>query len=492
MTFGSGSTATDLARSVRAGETTAAAAVDGALGWIRRVEDAGLNAFVSVREREARDEAEAVDRRLSDGEDLPLAGVPIAVKDNIAVSGGRTTCASRLLEPFTAPYDATAVVRLRAAGAVVVGKTNLDEFAMGSSTENSAFGPTRNPHDPDRVPGGSSGGSTAAVAAGAVPLALGSSTGGSIRQPAAFCGVVGMKGTYGRVPRYGLVAFGSSFDQIGPVAHTVEDAARLLSAIAGSDPHDATSIPEEAGDWTAGLEEWDPRGARIGWPSEYFDEEGLDPDIRAACEAARDALEAAGAEVVEISLPHAEYGVAVYYIVAIAEASSNLARYDGVRYGHRAAGQDDLMSMYLKTRAAFGDEVKRRIMLGTYVLSAGYYEAFYGKGTAVRAKIADDFEAAFSDVDAILSPTTPTPAFPIGEKIDDPLAMYLNDVYTVSANLAGIPAISLPWGSIDGLPIGIQLMGPRRGEAALLKAARFLERESPPRPTPRIHAGAAS
>ncbi len=492
MTFGTDRTAADLARAVRGGETTAAAAVDGALGWIGDIEAAGIGAFLSIRSREAREEAEDVDRRLADGEDLPLAGVPVAVKDNIAVSGGRTTCASKLLEPYTSPYDATAIVRLREAGAIVVGKTNLDEFAMGSSTENSAFGPTRNPHDPDRVPGGSSGGSTAAVAAGAVPLALGSSTGGSIRQPAAFCGVVGMKGTYGRVSRYGLVAFGSSFDQIGPVAHTVEDAARLLSVIAGSDPHDATSIPEPAPDWTAGLEDWDPAGARIGWPAEYFDVDGLDPSIRSACESARAALESAGAEVVEVSLPHARYGIAAYYIVAIAEASSNLARYDGVRYGHRAPGREDLMSMYLETRAAFGAEVKRRIMLGTYVLSAGYYEAYYGKGTAVRARIAGDFDSAFDDVDAILSPTTPTPAFPIGEKADDPLAMYLNDVYTVSANLAGIPAISLPWGAVDGLPIGIQLMGPRRGESALLKAARFLERESPPRPVPSIRAGATA
>ncbi|MBW3660530.1 MAG: Asp-tRNA(Asn)/Glu-tRNA(Gln) amidotransferase subunit GatA [Gemmatimonadetes bacterium] len=488
MTFGPERTATDLVRSIRSGETTAARAVDGALGWIRRIQETGLNAFLSVREREAREEAEEVDRRLADGEDLPLAGVPVAVKDNISVSGGRTTCGSRLLEPYIAPYDATAVVRLRDAGAVVVGKTNLDEFAMGSSTENSAFGPTRNPHDLDRVPGGSSGGSTAAVASGCVPLALGSETGGSVRQPAALCGVVGIKPTYGRVSRYGLVAFGSSFDQIGPVAHTVEDAARLLSVIAGPDPHDATSIPEPAGDYASGLEEWDPKGARIGWPTEYFGEEGLDPAVRSACEAARHAFGSAGAEVVEVSLPHARYGIAVYYIVAIAEASSNLARYDGVRYGYRAPGQEDLISMYLKTRAAFGDEVKRRIMLGTYVLSAGYYEAYYGRGTAVRGRIAGDFEAAWEEVDAILSPTTPTPAFPIGEKVDDPLAMYLNDVYTVSANLAGIPAISLPWGSKDHLPIGVQLMGPRRSEGALLKAARFLEREAPPRPTPRIRA----
>jgi len=484
VTFGGGRSATALARAVRAGETTAASAVDAALGWIRAAEDGGLHAFLSVRDDAARADAEEIDRRVADGEDLPLAGVPVAVKDNIAVAGGRTTCGSRLLETYVSPFDATAIVRLREAGAVVVGKTNLDEFAMGSSTEGSAFGPTRNPHDPGRVPGGSSGGSAAAVAKGCVPLALGSSTGGSVRQPAAFCGVVGVKPTYGRVSRYGLVAFGSSFDQIGPLATNVEDAARLLEAVAGSDSHDATSRPEGGGDLAGGLDGFDPQGLRVGWPGEYFGE-GLDPAIRAACEEARDRLAAAGAEVVDVSLPHAPHGVAVYYTVAIAEASSNLARYDGVRYGLRAEEAGNLDTMYLKTRAAFGAEVKRRIMLGTYVLSAGYYEAFYGKGTAVRARIAADFEAAWGDVDVLLTPTTPTPAFRIGEKVDDPLAMYLNDIYTVSANLAGIPAISLPWGRVtpaDGdvpLPVGIQLMGPRLAERRLFEIARFLEREAP-------------
>ncbi|HUP19668.1 MAG TPA: Asp-tRNA(Asn)/Glu-tRNA(Gln) amidotransferase subunit GatA [Gemmatimonadota bacterium] len=487
MTFGPGLTASSLAADVRAGETTAEDAVNHALAWIRAAEGKGLHAFLSLREEAALEEAAEVDRRSAAGEPLPLAGVPVAVKDNIAVAGGRTTCGSRLLEPWTAPYDATAIARLRRAGAVVVGKTNLDEFAMGSSTENSAFGPTRNPHDLDRVPGGSSGGSVAAVAAGCVPLALGSETGGSVRQPAAFCGVVGVKPSYGRVSRYGLVAFGSSLDQIGPVAHTVEDAARLFEVIAGSDPRDATSAPEAVEACAEGLDEWDPAGARIGWPAEYFGE-GLDPAIRSACEAARAALEAAGSEVVEVSLPHAPYGIAVYYVVAIAEASSNLARYDGVRYGHRAPGAADLQEMYLKTRAAFGAELKRRIMLGTYVLSAGYYEAFYGKGTAVRARIAGDFDAAWEGVDAILAPTTPTPAFRLGEKADDPLAMYLNDIYTVSANLAGIPAISLPWGETPAeadppaMPIGIQVMGPRLSERRLFGLARFLERAAPPAP----------
>jgi aspartyl-tRNA(Asn)/glutamyl-tRNA(Gln) amidotransferase subunit A len=475
--------AASLAGSVRSGDASAAGVVDDAFDRIRQSEH--LHAFLSLREEAAREEAAAVDRRVADGDGsgLPLAGVPIAVKDNIAVAGGPTTCGSRLLEPYVSPFDATAIARLRAAGAIVVGKTNLDEFAMGSSTENSAFGPTRNPHDPTRVAGGSSGGSVAAVAAGCVPVGLGSETGGSVRQPAAFCGTVGVKPTYGRVSRFGLVAFGSSLDQIGTIGTTVEDAALVLSVIAGADPHDATSSPAPVGALAAELADRDLAGLRIGWPEEYFGA-GLDPAILAACEEARDRLAGGGAEIVEVSLPHSPYGIAVYYTVAIAEASSNLARYDGVRYGHRAAA-DDLSTMYLKTRGAFGAELKRRIMLGTYVLSAGYYEAFYGKGTAVRARIRGDFEAAFERVDAILSPTTPTPAFPIGEKVDDPLAMYLNDVYTVSANLAGIPAISLPWGRTPAtadrppLPIGIQLMGPDFSERRLFEIARFLEREAP-------------
>jgi aspartyl-tRNA(Asn)/glutamyl-tRNA(Gln) amidotransferase subunit A len=464
--------ATAISMDVRSGETSAVDVVDAAL---ERVAAMDLNAFLSVRTEAARTDAAEVDRRVAEGESMALAGVPVAVKDNIALRDGPTTCGSRLLEPYVSPYDATAVTRLKAAGAVVVGKTNLDEFAMGSSTENSAYGPTCNPHDRDRVAGGSSGGSAAAVAAGAVPVALGSSTGGSVRQPAAFCGVVGVKPTYGRVSRYGLVAFGSSFDQIGTLATSVEDAAQLLEVVAGSDPSDATTRPEPVEELAADIDHWEPRGARIGWPKEYF-ATGLDPDIRRACETALERLAAGGAEIVEVSLPHSERGVAVYYIVAIAEASSNLARYDGVRYGFRAPS-DDLQSMYFRTRAAFGAEVKRRIMLGTYVLSAGYYEAFYGKGTAVRARITSDFDAAWGQVDALLAPTTPTPAFRIGEKIEDPLEMYLNDIYTVSANLAGIPAISIPYGAIDGLPIGVQLMGPPLTERRLFKVARFLERD---------------
>jgi len=476
---GKNPTAAAIAQRVGAGETTARRSVEEAL---ERASADRLNAFLSLRGERALEEAELVDRRVAAEERLPLAGVPVAVKDNIAVAGGVTTCGSRLLEPYVSPFDATAIARLRDAGAVVVGKTNLDEFAMGSSTENSAFGPTLNPHDHRRVAGGSSGGSAAAVAAGLVPVGLGSETGGSVRQPAAFCGVVGVKPTYGRVSRYGLVAFGSSLDQIGTVATTVEDAARVLEAIAGSDLRDATTLPGRPERLADGLDEADPAG-QIGWPGEFFGE-GLDPEIRAACERARDRLEAAGAEIVEISLPHAPYGIAVYYIVAIAEASSNLARYDGVRYGYRADGAADLHAMYERTRAAFGAEVKRRIMLGTYVLSAGYYEAFYGKGTVVRGRIRGDFEAAWERVDAILTPTTPTPAFAVGEKAEDPLAMYLNDVYTVSANLAGIPAVSVPFGRVPAaagrpaLPIGVQLMGPAGAERRLFELARFLEREA--------------
>jgi aspartyl-tRNA(Asn)/glutamyl-tRNA(Gln) amidotransferase subunit A len=475
--------AAGLAAAVRDGETTATASVEAAFDRIHAAD--GLHAFLSLREEAARAEAAEIDRRVGQGssEGLSLAGVPVAVKDNIAVARGPTTCGSRLLETYVSPFDATAIARLRAAGAIVVGKTNLDEFAMGSSTENSAFGPTRNPHDPTRVAGGSSGGSVAAVAAGCVPVALGSETGGSVRQPAAFCGTVGVKPTYGRVSRFGLVAFGSSLDQIGTIGTTVEDAALVLSVIAGSDPRDATSSPAPVGELAAELEDRDPAGLRIGWPAEYFGV-GLDPAILAACEEVRDRLAGGGAEIVDVSLPHSPYGIAVYYTVAIAEASSNLARYDGVRYGLRIAA-GDLSSMYLKTRAAFGAELKRRIMLGTYVLSAGYYEAFYGKGTAVRTRIRADFERAFERVDAILCPTTPTPAFPIGEKADDPLAMYLNDVYTVSANLAGIPAVSLPWGRTPpradrpALPIGIQLMGPDFSERRLFEIARFLELQAP-------------
>lgn len=455
----------------------AQSAVDAALERIADPEVESLHAFLAVDREYARRAASVVEERRAGGETLPLAGIPVAVKDNISVAGLGTTCASRLLETYAAPYDATAIERLKAAGAVIVGKTNLDEYAMGSSTENSAFGPTLNPHDRTRVAGGSSGGSAAAVASGCVPMALGSSTGGSVRQPAAFCGVVGLKPTYGRISRYGLVAFGSSLDQIGTLASSVPDAARLFSAVAGPDERDATTRPEPLESY-GDLDAWDPAGWRIGWPKEYFTS-ALDPEIRDACVGARDLLAEAGAEIVEVSLPHSEFAIAVYYIVAIAEASSNLARYDGVRYGVRAQG-DDLDAMYRRTRARFGAEVKRRIMLGTYVLSSGYYDAYYARGVAVRRKLTADFDAAWTKVDALLSPTTPTTAFEIGEKIEDPLAMYLNDVYTVSANLVGIPAISIPFGLSGGLPIGIQLMGPELSEHKLLAMARFLERQAPP------------
>ena len=478
--------AVSIRQDILSRKTTATEVAERFLSRIEAI-DPKVRAFLSVNRPAALAQARKVDEKIArGGKPGLLAGLPVAVKDNLCTADAPTTCGSKILEGYRPPYDATVVRRLREEDAVIVGKTNLDEFAMGSSTENSAFFTSRNPWNLQCVPGGSSGGSAAAVAAGMAPLALGSDTGGSIRQPAALCGVTGLKPTYGRVSRYGLVAFGSSLDQIGTVGHTVEDAARLLGVVAGSDPHDATSLPHEVEDYVEGIDDWDPRGARIGWPHEYFGE-GLDPAIRTACEAARDRLAEAGAEVVEVSLPHASYGIAVYYVVAIAEASSNLARYDGVRYGYRAADAADLQDMYLKTRAAFGAEVKRRIMLGTYVLSAGYYEAFYGKGTAVRARIAADFDRAWTRVDAILTPTTPTPAFELGEKVDDPLAMYLNDIYTVSANLALIPAISIPWGTTPAaagrpaLPIGIQLMGPRLAERSLFRMARFLEREAPSR-----------
>jgi aspartyl-tRNA(Asn)/glutamyl-tRNA(Gln) amidotransferase subunit A len=396
----------------------------------------------------------------------------VAVKDNICVKGMPTTCASRILEPYEPPYDAAVVERLRARGALLFGKTNLDEFAMGSSTENSAFAPSRNPHDPARTPGGSSGGSAAAVAAGLAPLALGSDTGGSIRQPAAFCGIVGFKPTYGVVSRYGLVAFASSLDQIGPLARNVGDAALLLEAVAGHDPRDATSEPRPVAlDGTGGLE-----GLRLGWPAEFFGE-GLDPEVRRGLARARAVFEGLGAEIREVSLPLTRHGIAVYYIVAPCEASSNLARYDGVRYGIRGADARDVAAMFRSTRGeGFGPEVKRRILLGTFALSSGYYEAYYGRAQRVRAAMRAEVDRCFGEVDLLLTPTTPTPPFPLGEKTADPLAMYLNDVLTVTANLCGLPALSLPCGRTrSDLPVGLQLMGPRFGEATIFRAARAYE-----------------
>jgi len=471
-----GRTAAAIARSIREGERTAAEVCERALAAIRE-RDAPLHAFLTVDEEGARARAEAVDRARSRGACGPLCGVPVAVKDNLSTAGLRTTAGSRILDNWVPPYTATAVERLARAGAVVVGKTNCDEFAMGSSTEHSAFGPTRNPRDVTRTPGGSSGGSAAAVVAEMVPIALGSDTGGSIRQPAAFTGVVGLKPTYGRVSRYGLVAFASSLDQIGPLARDVRDAALVLGAIAGADPRDATCTPRDVPDYTAALT-GDIRGLRVGVPRGML--QGVDPDVLAAFENAVRALGSRGAVSVEIDLPHAPYAIPVYYLVATAEASSNLARYDGVRYGRRAALDpgEGLLDLYERSRAeGFGAEVKRRIMLGTYVLSAGYYDAYYRKAQQVRTLIARDYERAFAAADVLALPTAPTPAFGLGERTDDPLLMYLADVLTVGVNLAGLPGISVPCGqSRDGLPIGLQIVGRAFDEETVLRVADAYER----------------
>ncbi len=424
--------------------------------------------------------AEAANADLS----KPLGGVPIAIKDLINVKGHPCSCASKMLEGhYTSPYDATVIRKLREAGAIPFGRTNMDEFAMGSSNENSGIQPCRNPWDTDRIPGGSSGGSAAVVASDTAFAALGSDTGGSIRQPASHCGVVGLKPTYGRVSRYGLVAFASSLDQIGPITKTTEDAARLLQAIAGHDERDSTSVNEPVPDYVAALGR-DIAGLRIGLPREYF-AEGLDPQVRAAVEAAVRQLESLGAETVEISLPNTEHAVAVYYIIATAEASANLARFDGVRYGHRAAAPEDLLDHYQRSRSeGFGEEVKRRIILGTYVLSSGYYDAYYLRAQKVRTLIRSDFVNAFEQVDLIASPVSPTPPFRLGEKLDDPLAMYLADIYTISANLAGICGISVPCGFAETagaarpLPVGLQLLGKPFGETDLLRAAHAYEQSS--------------
>jgi aspartyl-tRNA(Asn)/glutamyl-tRNA(Gln) amidotransferase subunit A len=407
-----------------------------------------------------------------------LDGIPVAIKDILAKRGEPTTCASRILAGFVSPYDATAVARLEAAGAILVGTTNLDEFAMGSSTENSAFGPTRNPWNPARTPGGSSGGSAAVVAAGIVPIALGSDTGGSVRQPASFCGVVGVKPTYGRVSRWGLVAYASSLDQIGVFARSAADAAAVLEIISGHDPRDSTSLPEPALRLSDALS-GDVSGLVIGLPRECFAVEGADPAVLDAVRDAVRELETAGAKAQEVSLPHTRHAVPAYYLIATAEASSNLARYDGVRYGHRASGTRGLTEMYLRTRSeGFGPEVKRRIALGTYVLSAGYYDAYYRKAQQVRTLVRRDFEAAFRGCDVIATPTCPEVAFEIGAKAGDPVRMYLSDVYTVSANLAGLPGASVPCGSSCGLPIGLQLLAPPLDEATLFRVADAYQRRT--------------
>lgn len=463
-------TARELRDRISRGEIKASEACEASLARVRAL-DPKLKIFLSVDEAGARGAAQAVDRAVAEGRAAgPLAGVPVVLKDNLCTSGLPTTCASRILEGWKPPYDAAVVERVKAAGGVVLGKVNLDEFAMGSSCENSGFFPTRNPWDPERVPGGSSGGSAAAVAAGFAPLALGSDTGGSIRQPAALCGVVGLKPTYGRVSRFGLIAFASSLDQIGPLTRTVEDAALLLNVIAGQDPRDATSAQVPVPDFAAGLDQL-PQGLRLGLPREYF-AAGLNPEIQASLEQAQKIFGDLGLKITEVSLPHTEYCLAVYYLVATAEASSNLARYDGVQYGLRSEA-DSLLAMYRETRArGFGPEVKRRIMLGTYALSAGYYDAYYLKALKVRTLIQQDFARAWERCDAILTPTSPTAAFRMGDKMEDPLSMYLSDVYTISANLAGLPAVSVPSGFTSrGLPIGLQLIGRAFDEQTILSVA---------------------
>jgi aspartyl-tRNA(Asn)/glutamyl-tRNA(Gln) amidotransferase subunit A len=438
--------------------------------------DSAIHAYLSVMHDEALAMARAADARLAAGDAGPLTGIPIALKDLLATKGFETTAGSRMLKGYVPPYSAAVVERLREGGAVFLGKTNMDEFAMGSSNEYSAYGPVGNPWDLSRVPGGSSGGSAAAVAADEAAIALGTDTGGSIRQPGALCGVVGLKPTYGRVSRYGLIAFASSLDQIGPFARSARDAAILLQAIAGHDPWDSTSVDEPVPDYMAALT-GDIKGLRVGVPREYF-VEGTEPGVRQVVERAVETLRSLGAEVGECSLPHTRYGVAAYYIIAPAEASANLARYDGVKYGFALKGHaDDLVDFVAKTRAAgFGPEVKRRIMLGTYALSSGYYDAYYLKAEKVRTLIKQDFDAAFQRFDVLVGPTSPTVAFKIGAKIDDPYAMYLNDVFTIPANLAGIPGLSIPGGFSEGLPVGVQILGPAFGEATLLRVADAFER----------------
>jgi len=470
--------ALELAAAIRSGERSAVDVLEEHLAVIDAREDE-IHAFNLVMVEQARREAADVDARLAAGEELgPLAGVPVALKDNMCTRGVPTTCSSKILADWKPPYDATVVQRLAAAGAVIIGKTNMDEFAMGGSTENSAFGPTRNPLDTSRVPGGSSGGSAAAVAAGFAPLSLGSDTGGSIRQPAALCGLVGVKPTYGRVSRYGLVAFASSLDQIGPFAATVADAALLLEVISGHDPLDSTSIAEPAPGLLSVLDQG-VEGLRIGILDELSGHgvEGISPDVLARLDAAVEALTAAGATVERASVPATVYGLSAYYVIAPAEASSNLSRYDGVRFGPRTDGATTNEMMMATRTEGFGDEVKRRIMLGTYALSAGYYDAYYGKSQKVRTLILKDFAEAYEKFDLLISPTAPTTAFPLGDKTEDPMQMYLQDVCTIPSNLAGHPAMSVPFGvGDDGLPVGVQILAPAMGEATMFRAAAVLEK----------------
>ncbi len=467
-------TAHELSEQLAARTVSAREVTDAVLARIDRTEER-VHAYVTVTADAARAQADAVDAARARGEALsPLAGIPLAVKDNLCTTGVETTCSSKMLRGFKPPYSATVVEKLDAAGSVFVGKANLDEFAMGSSTENSAFGASHNPWDLGAVPGGSSGGSTAAVAAGEAIWALGSDTGGSIRQPAAFCGVVGLKPTYGRVSRYGLIAFASSLDQIGPITRDVRDAALLMNVLSGHDPMDSTSVVRDVPDYTKALT-GDIKGMTLGVPAEYF-AQGVSAEVTASVRAAIDKYVELGAEIKEISLPHSEYALPTYYIIAPAEASSNLARYDGVRFGHRTARATSHIDLFEKSREeGFGPEVKQRIMIGTYALSAGYYDAFYLKAQQVRTLIKQDFDRAFESVDAIISPTAPTAAFQMGE-VSDPLAMKLNDVLTIPANMAGIPALSLPCGFTEkGLPIGLQLQAPAFGEETLLRLAHAYE-----------------
>ncbi len=463
--------------SLRKGRTTATALAESYLSAIA-AHDAEIGSYLTVTRERALAKAAQIDHLVEKGDPLPpLAGVPVGIKDVLMTAGVRTTAGSKFLDKFVAPYDATSVARLESAGAVCLGKLNCDEFAMGSSNENSAFYPVHNPHDTTRVPGGSSGGSAASVAAGFAVATLGSDTGGSIRQPAAFCGVVGVLPTYGRVSRYGLIAFASSLDHVGPLANTVEDAATVLGVISGRDPLDSTSAAAPVPDFAAECGR-DVKGLRVGLPKEYFSA-GLDTEIRNSIERQVDGLRAAGCEIVEITLPHTEYAIPVYYIVATAEASANLARFDGVRYTSRSTQVKTLADMYRKSRdEGFGAEVKRRILLGTYVLSAGYYDAYYRKAQQVRALLLKDFQQAFTQVDAIVTPVTPTAAFKLGEKTGDPMEMYLSDIYTVTANLVGVPGISVPCGTNQqGLPMGIQVLGRHFDESTVLSLASAIERQ---------------
>lgn len=469
-------TAVELAKLLDSGKVSSEDITRACLDRVESV-DPQVHAFLSVDREDALSQARASDARRAEGKSRgPLEGIPLALKDIVAVQGQPLTCASRMLENFVSPYDATAVERLKNAGAILFGRLNMDEFAMGSSTENSAFNRTSNPWDLDRVPGGSSGGSAAAVAASETILSLGSDTGGSIRQPAAFCGTVGLKPTYGRISRYGLVAFASSLDQIGPFTRCVEDAALFLDATCAHDEKDSTSLPDQETDFLKKMGEHADRKWKIGVPKEFF-AEGIDPEVRSSVESAIRYYEEQGCTVEEVSLPHSSYAVPVYYILATAEASSNLARYDGIRYGHRAESADNGIDLYYQSRGeGFGEEVKRRIMLGTYVLSSGYYDAYYLRAQKVRTLIRSDFDEAFAKVDCLIGPATPTVAFRAGEKTDDPLSMYLSDVYTISANLAGLPAMSIPCGiSSEGCPIGMQIISPVLKEAEMLAVAKQFE-----------------